>query len=236
MKFIYQSKTDLEKFGTKVYSLLVENFPQTFFVGGMVRNLLLKKQVTDIDIATSAHPNQVEKILRDNQIQIDSLNQKFGIEVAKREGYCVEVATLRKDLKAKSRYPAVKFISDIKTDSSRRDFTVNSLYLSVNTYRIFDFHSGLKDLNKRLIRFIGHPETRIKEDPLRILRALRFAISLNFKLEKTTFAAIKNNLGLTGTLTKSRRQKEIDKLPGQKFKKIMERILANPKLLDKYSE
>lgn len=234
MKFYYRPNTQIEKFGVKIYSLLVENFPQTFFVGGMVRDLLLKHKVTDIDIATEARPEQVIEIFKKQNIICNSQNKNFGVITAIHKNLKVEIATLRKDLASNGRYPKVIFIRDIKEDSKRRDFTINSLYLSLNSNTIVDFNHGIKDIKDRTIKFIGLPEKRILEDPLRILRALRFALVYNLKIEKKTKTAIKKNLPQVSQLNKSRVEKEIKKIFLRKKQKELSDILADNKLLDKY--
>ena len=234
MKYIYKPKSALEKFGVKVYRLLVENFPQTFFVGGMVRDFLLKRKVTDIDIATHANPDNVIKILSDANINIAADNKKFGSITARQGNMAIEITTFRKDLKSSGRYPKVSFIGNPKTDSQRRDFTINSIYLRLKNNQIFDFQKGLKDIHLRQIKFIGNPAKRIGEDPLRIIRALRFALVLNFKLEKKTKQAIKNNFAAIKFLTKTKIQKEIGKVSKEKNKKTLQKVINSPKMLDKY--
>ncbi len=233
MNFYYLPKTKLEKFGVKVFSLLVENFPQTFFVGGMVRDSLLHKKVTDIDIATEATPQETIKILGLGGITTDDKYKKFGVIIAKHENLSVEVITFRKDISSSSRYSKVHFVSDAKTDSQRRDFTINSLYLSANTHQILDFTKGAKDLNNEIIRFIGNPEKRIKEDPLRILRALRFSLVLNFKIEKKSLFEIKKHFDLIKNISGSRINKELDKILNKKLKLRLQKVIDNKKILDK---
>jgi tRNA nucleotidyltransferase/poly(A) polymerase len=234
MKYIFKPKTKLEKFGAKIYFLLVENFSQTFFVGGAVRDLLLNKKVTDIDIATSATPDEVVKILNQNHINYTSTHKKFGAITAQSNSLSIEITTLRKDLKGDSRYPKVNFIKNAKQDSQRRDFTINSLYLSLKLNAILDFQKGLVDLKKRQLKFIGSPVKRIHEDPLRIIRALRFQLVLKLNFEKETYKAIKNNFILIDKISNLRIQKEILKIKNKSEQNILKSILINPKLLDKH--
>lgn len=234
MKYNYKPKTELEKFGVKVYSALVENFPQTFFVGGTVRNLLLKKNVTDIDIATSARPQQVASQLKKYFIESNVSYQNLGVILATQGRLTAAVATLRKDLPSKNRYPKITFVKNYKTDSKRRDFTINSLYLTPKRNLILDPQGGLKDLLAKKIKIIRTAEKRIKQDPLRIIRALRFALVLNFKIENLSYLAIKKNFSLIGSLTKSKTQKEINKIKNRNMKKVLKKVINNPKLLDKY--
>ena len=212
MKYIYKPKNKLEQFGFLIYNLLVDNFPQTFYVGGMVRDLLLGKSVTDIDIATSATPDDVIKILRQNKINYNSTYKNFGVIVAKSSNLSVEIATFRKDSYTKSRYPKVAFVNSPKQDSQRRDFTINALYLSPKSNSILDFHSGLRDLKIRSLKFIGNPSTRIKQDPLRIIRVLRFAAALNLNLDAATESALQKNKKLISTLTQTKISNELSKV------------------------
>lgn len=234
MQIKYKPNSVLEKFGQKVHNLLVENFPQTFFVGGMVRDLLLGRKLKDIDIATGATPDQIISMLKKGTIDYQNPNAKFGSVTARQGSLEVEITTLRKDLRSNSRYPKVKFIKSPKQDSQRRDFSINSLYLRAKDSKILDFHQGLGDLKSRRLKFIGNPKQRIKQDPLRIVRALRFALVLNFKLESKTKLAIKNNFALLQNLTQTKITKEIFKINSAGQRQILKSVLGKPKLLDKY--
>ncbi|MBI5530120.1 MAG: CCA tRNA nucleotidyltransferase [Candidatus Doudnabacteria bacterium] len=234
MRYYFLAHTKLEKFGEKIFFTLVENFSQTFFVGGAVRDLLLKKSVTDIDIATEASPDEVLKLLDAAGILHDDSYKNFGVIVAKQGSLKVEIATLRKDLKTAGRYPKTKFVKSAKIDSQRRDFTINALYLSLKTNEILDFHNGLIDLKSRVLRFIGKPEKRIAEDPLRIIRALRFSLVLNFKLEKKSFFALKKYFYSVKNLTLTRINKELEKISDKKIKLLLKSVLDNKKVLDKH--
>ena len=234
MNLSFKPRTNLEKFGFKVYSALVENFSQTFFVGGMMRDWLLGKKITDIDIATEALPEQTTAALKEAGIKYDETNRKFGSIVAKQGALSVEITTLRKDLKASNRYTKVAFITSPQVDSKRRDFTINSLYFSPKSQKILDFQGGLQDLQKKQIRFIGQADERIKQDSLRVLRALRFVLVLNFKLEKKTKQSIKNNFATIDSLTKTKINKEIKKITNPRQRKILTEVINNPKSIDKY--
>lgn len=233
MKYIFKPKINLEKFGSKVFSVLVENFSQTFFVGGMVRDLLLKKKTTDIDITTQGKPEEVSKLLKLAGITTDDKYKNFGVIVAKHGGLQVEIATFRKDLQNSSRYANVVFINNPKIDSLRRDFTINSLYLNGITGQILDFNEGIKDLKNKTLRFIGEPKNRIKEDPLRILRALRFSLVLNFKIEKKSLLALKKYFSLLETISKTKINNELNKISSEKLKRLLQNALDSKKILDK---
>lgn len=234
MQYIFKPKSHLEKFGLAIYDALVENFPRTYFVGGTVRNFLLRKKIKDIDIATIAKPFQVVETLKKYYFDYNLGFINMGVVIAAKKGLTASIATFRKDLKSESRYPKIKFVKSPGQDAQRRDFTINSLYLSPKTGKITDFFHGLEDLKAKQIRFIGAPKKRIKEDPLRIVRALRFALEIKFKLEKTTKLAIKNNFSAVKQLTKSKIEKEILKLRNKNHQKIIRATLDNHKNLDKY--
>lgn len=234
MKYIFKPKTDSEKFGLRVYNALVDNFPRTHFVGGTVRDFLLGKKVQDIDIATSARPQKIVETLKKYFIETNQGFQNMGVIIAADSSHTATIATFRKDLPAKNRYPKIQFVPTAREDAKRRDFTINSLYLSPKTGKIFDYFGGLKDLKNKKIRFIGNPEARIKQDPLRIIRALRLALVFDFRLEKSTKTAIKKHFSLVKQLTKSRTQKEIKKMQNSIHRNILKKNLDDPKNLDKY--
>ncbi len=232
LKFI--PKSALEVFGEKIFFLLVENFSETYFVGGMVRDILLGKKVNDIDITTKAVPKQVVKLLQNSGIKFSDHNSEYGIITATREELSVEIATFRQDIYRKNRYPKVRYEESAEIDSQRRDFTINALYFSLNTGKIYDYNNGINDIRDRILRFIGDPELRIKEDALRSLRALRFAGDLNLKIESKSADVIKQRQDLVKKLTASRIEKEILKCKFTKTKNLIKKFLCDPKALDKF--
>lgn len=234
MKYIFKPKTDLEKFGLRVYNALVDNFPRTYFVGGTVRDFLLGKKIKDIDIATSERPQKVAETLKKYFIETNQGFRNMGVIIAMDNSHTATIATFRRDLPSKNRYPKIQFVQTSQADAKRRDFTINSLYLSPKTGKIFDYLGGLDDLKNKKISFIGNPEARIKQDPLRIIRALRLALVFDFRLEKSTKTAIKKHFSLVKQLTKSRTQKEIKKMQNSIHQNILKKILGDPKNLDKY--
>ncbi len=225
MTYQYHPGSSYEKFALEVNDVLVENFCRTYFVGGAVRDMLLHRKIYDIDIATSAKPGQIEKILREKNIRCDARNSRYGVIVAKRSAGTVEITTFRQDLPSANRYPEVRLLNSPKPDSQRRDFTINALYYEIKTGKIYDFQDGLRDLEKRQLRFIGDPAQRIAQDPLRIIRALRFRVQLNFSLHRETEAAIKKYSFLIKKLSTTRIETEILKLRSEKQRKILRRII-----------
>ena len=160
-----------------------------FLVGGCVRDLLLGKTPKDFDVATSARPGELLRLFPG----ADQVGAHFGVVLVHEGGAHVEVATFRSDLGyADGRHPvAVEFETDPRQDALRRDFTINALLMDPASGEILDFVGGRADLEARVIRAIGDPETRFREDHLRLLRAVRFAARLGFEIEAETFGAMR---------------------------------------------
>lgn len=164
-----------------------ENGYPLYIVGGTSRDLLLGLTPKDWDFVTSATPEQEKGFLSD----ADYTFAKFGSIKSKFNGAEVDITTLREEGGYSDfRHPSyIRFVSSPEVDSIRRDFTINALYID-GKGDILDFHGGQDDLKNKLVRFIGDPYKRIEEDPLRILRAERFASRLGFALEGKTFKAM----------------------------------------------
>lgn len=143
------------------------------FVGGAVRNALLKEPVGDVDIATPLQPREVISRLKDAGLNAIPTGIEHGTVTAISAGTPFEVTTLRRDVSTDGRRATVAFTTDWSEDAARRDFTINALYASEDG-EIFDYFGGLEDLTARRVRFVGDPRTRIREDYLRILRLFRF--------------------------------------------------------------
>ncbi len=164
-----------------------ENGFSIFEVGGSVRDSLLGLEVFDFDFATDATPEEILKFLPDT----NNTFAKYGCIKYKGEFGRAEITTFRVEENYEDfRHPGnIKFVKSLNEDFKRRDFTINAIYKDING-TIYDPSNGVDDLKKHLICFVGDPEKRIKEDPLRILRAKRFAKKLNFKIEEKTQKAI----------------------------------------------
>ncbi len=143
------------------------------FVGGAVRDGLLGRAVTDIDIATSALPDAVSRVLKAARLQAIPTGIAHGTVTAVVDGRHFEITTLRRDVETDGRHAVVAFTDDWRQDAARRDFTMNALYADPHG-AITDFFGGLADAEAGRIRFIGDPAARIAEDALRILRFFRF--------------------------------------------------------------
>lgn len=193
---------------------LQENGFEAYFVGGCVRDMILRKPPKDVDIVTSATPEEVSKIFETSFF----VGESFGISLVSG----VEVATFRTESSYDGRKPkSVHFSSSLEEDSNRRDFTFNALYFDPIKDKIIDLHYGIEDLETGTVRFIGKAEDRIMEDYLRILRAIRFASVYGFTLDEEAVSAIKENKHLLHSISAERITAEIKKT-GNKFHKFVE--------------
>lgn len=151
---------------------------QLYVVGGAVRDLVMKKEPKDFDLATDARPQEVMKILQDHGIKHTkgAVGNQFGVVVASLAGEDYEIATFRKD--SGSRQVADEF-SDIKDDATRRDLTINALYYDLDTDEVVDHVGGLDDLKSGSVKTVGEADKRFGEDSLRVLRYVRFYCRVN---------------------------------------------------------
>ncbi len=156
-----------------VFTLLEHAGYKVYFVGGCVRNTLLNKPFTDIDLATSALPETVMKLAENSDLRAIPTGIEHGTITFVIDGQTVEVTTFRKDVQTDGRRAVVSFSTSIEDDAKRRDFTMNALYADLDG-TIFDPLGGLDDLQAGRVRFIENPTDRIREDYLRILRFFRF--------------------------------------------------------------
>ncbi len=209
-----QPSDKLFKSGLKIVRLLSQQKHLAFFVGGVVRNMILKRNSDNIDIATDATPDEVEKILKRAKLPSKAVGKKFGTILTVIDGITTEITTFRAEGRySDNRHPdQVQFIKNYLDDAKRRDFTINALYFDPITKQIFDPTNGQKDLKAKLIRFVGDPRKRIDEDALRMLRGVRLATQLGFKLEKNTFAAIKTRAKYIQGISSERIKGELDKI------------------------
>lgn len=162
---------------------------QALFAGGVVRDRVMgiEKQ-GDIDIATNATPSIIAQIFP----QTIRVGEQFGVMIVVEQGIPFEVATFRSDIGiADGRHPATIAYTDAKEDALRRDFTINGLFFDPLSNELIDYVGGLSDIGQKVIRAIGDPELRFKEDYLRMLRAIRFSARFSFKIEEKTWNAIK---------------------------------------------
>ncbi len=181
------------------------------YVGGCIRKIIKGEIVDDIDLATNLNPQQVCEVLKQNNINFYETGIEHGTITAVIDNYNFEITSLREDVETDGRHAQVRFSTDWKKDASRRDFTINSIYADIDG-NLFDPYNGKKDLENGVIKFIGDPELRIKEDYLRILRYFRFYLSYsNYKHEFETSKLIKKNIVGISSLSKERLLDELKK-------------------------
>lgn len=191
-------KTQVDPDAIKIIHRLNKFGYKAFLVGGGVRDLLLNKKPKDFDIATNATPNQIKKMFNNCRI----IGRRFKIVHILFKGKVIEVSTFRslpehrneKHNKDKD-YLMKKdnIFGSAKEDAARRDFTINSLYFDTRNESIIDYVGGFEDINDRVLRVIGDPDMSFKEDPVRMLRAVKFSVLLGMDIEKKTKLSIKKN-------------------------------------------
>jgi len=193
------SRAQIHRNALKVLNTLKEAGFAAHLVGGCVRDLLLGREPKDFDVVTDAHPEEVRKLFRNARLigrRFRLAHVRFGREI-------IEVATFRAIPKepttgtreartAEGRILQDNVFGTQKEDALRRDFTVNALYYDVRDYSVIDYVGGVRDLEQGVLRIIGDPETRYREDPVRLLRAVRFAAKLGFKIDPKSAAPIRD--------------------------------------------
>ena len=193
----------------------INNYNETSeirYVGGCVRKILNDEKTDDIDLATNLTPDQVKQCLDKNQIKFFETGIEHGTITAVIDDQNFEITTLRKDVKTDGRHAVVEYTTNWKEDSLRRDFSINSIYSDLDG-NLYDPNSGHKDLNVGIIKFIGDPETRIKEDYLRIIRYLRFYTEYSkIDHEINIIKVIKKNIEGLGKISKERQFNELKKI------------------------
>jgi poly(A) polymerase len=210
------SRQDISPNAIKVIEGLSQAGFQSYLVGGSIRDGLLNCHPKDFDVATDATPEQVRKVFRNSRIigkRFRIVHVTFGREV-------IEVTTFRGQ--ADNSQQQVESTTgqlirdnvygDMHSDALRRDFTVNALYYSPDNESIYDYTQGIQDIEKRQLRMIGEPLTRYKEDPVRLLRVVRFAAKLAFRIEEATAAPIHDNGHLLSHVPPARLFDEVLKL------------------------
>ncbi len=205
----------------KVMQRLNQSGFQAYLVGGAVRDALLGKKPKDFDVGTDATPEQIRKLFKNARIigrRFQIIHIRYGREI-------IEVTTFRgnhdnteqNSSQQSSANDHGMLLRDnvfgtVEEDAQRRDFTVNAFYYSCENFAVYDFAQGMQDIEQRKIRLIGDPAKRYKEDPVRILRAVRFCAKLDFTLEKETEAAIAEHAALLDKIPAARRFDELLKL------------------------
>jgi len=206
----------------KISPQLIQNLLNipTFLVGGAVRDTILGKPVKDWDFTTPASPDEIEAAIVATGRKTYNIGKKFGtvgfkFETSGQVFEYVEITTFRKEIYfEKNRKPQVDFVTDIQEDLGRRDFTINSMAMK-SDLKLIDPFNGVEDLKNKIIRAVGNPKIRFKEDPLRMLRAIRFASSLDFMIEEKTWDKLCSARWSLLDISKERWVLEMDKILSQ---------------------
>jgi len=213
------SRDEISKSALKVLYRLHKSGYQAFLVGGGVRDALLELHPKDFDIATDAHPEEVRALFSNCRLigrRFRLAHVRFGREI-------IEVATFRAAAEGNEKHADVahdhagRILRDnvygsIDDDVWRRDFTCNALYYNIADFSIWDYVDGLADIEKRRLVLIGDPDKRLREDPVRMLRAVRFAAKLDFKIDASVRKSIAKNSGLLANVPAARLFDEFLKL------------------------
>jgi tRNA nucleotidyltransferase/poly(A) polymerase len=182
---------------------------EALLAGGCVRDMLLGHKPKDYDVATSATPQEITHLFK----RTLTVGAQFGVVVVLIANRQIEVATFRTDDDYHDgRRPSAVTFTDARQDALRRDFTINGMFYDLLNDKVIDYVSGQKDLERGVIRAIGHPEDRIAEDHLRMLRAIRFTSRLEFQIDKKTFQAIQKQAAKITKVSSERIMMELGKI------------------------
>ena len=196
------------KYSLYIIKMIEDAGFNAYIVGGFVRDYYMKKDSYDVDICTNAKPKDLIKIFSDATLP----NEKYGAVTLYYKGVRYEITTFRKELKYINRRPVeIEYTNELYEDIERRDFTINAMCMNTKG-EIIDLFNGKKDIDKKIIRCLGNADKKFNEDPLRILRAIRFATVLNFKLDKDVIIAINNNSNLLKDISYDRKKSELNKI------------------------
>ena len=215
MKLNFKETKWLRNPSAQKLSKLYKSFGyQVLFVGGCVRNTILKMPVTDIDLATDAQPEKIIKIAKENNIRFVPTGLAHGTITLIIDNKNYQITTFRTDFDHDGRYAKVEFTESLLLDASRRDLTINALYCN-HVGEVIDPLNGLDDIKKQKIKFIGNPNERIKEDNLRILRFFRFQAiygNKNLEIDSIALEACHNHKSKLAALSKERITSELRKI------------------------
>ncbi len=197
-----------EQIAIEIVKTLHSQNHEAYFAGGCVRDKLLGVEPKDFDIATSAGPDEVQKIFP----KTVPVGVQFGVVMVVEQETAFEVATFRTEGNYKDgRHPGTVKFSTLEEDAKRRDFTVNGLYFDIKSQKVIDLVGGQSDLQAKIIRTIGDADTRFGEDHLRMMRAVRFACQLEFQIEPKTFDSVKKLSDLIVKVSPERIRDELSK-------------------------
>ena len=196
----------MEKKAREIVARLREHRSVAYFAGGCVRDLVRGEAPKDIDIATDARPEKVQKIFP----RTYAVGAHFGVIVVLEDNFQFEVATFRSDgAYLDGRHPTEVHFSSPQEDAARRDFTINGMFFDPIATEVIDFVGGRADLEARIVRAIGDPGQRFTEDRLRMLRAIRFATVLGFEIEPRSWEALRQNSARINEISAERIREEL---------------------------
>src|SRR5689334_22685160 len=197
------SLKDVDPDALKVVRKLVAGGFEAYLVGGCVRDLYLKRRPKDFDVATSATPETIRKAFRNCRI----IGRRFKLAHVFFGPKIIETSTFRTTPITAEDDPLITHDNEwgsVEDDARRRDFTINGLFYDTDADAIVDFVDGLADLERGVIRTIGDPLLRFQEDPVRMLRAIKFAARLDFTIEEATWRALLDTVGHIGKCSRAR--------------------------------
>jgi len=197
------------EYAIEILNKLEENGFKSYIVGGYPRDLILNRKSLDVDICTNARPKDLKEIFKNDMLpKVD-----YGSVTILYHNVKFEITTFRKDLKYdKHRLPIkIKYVNNLKADLKRRDFTINTICIDKNQ-NIIDLLNGRKEIKEKIIKTVGNPKYKLKEDSLRILRAIRFATILDFELDYKLKKYIKKYSYLLKELSYYRKREELEKI------------------------
>lgn len=201
----------------KIVKVLQDSGYVAYFAGGCVRDLLMHQEPNDIDIATSAKPDEVEKLFTETY----PIGKEYGTILVRSGKHQFEVTTFREEGSYKDgRRPSTVKFTNAKQDALRRDFTINGIFYNPANGSYIDYVGGRDDIKKRVIDFIGSARERILEDKLRLVRAVRFKVTLGFQYSDETLVAVKKNANLIREVSSERVRDEINKIFANKNRHI----------------
>ncbi|MBN1258992.1 CCA tRNA nucleotidyltransferase [Candidatus Peregrinibacteria bacterium] len=199
----------MEKTAVQIVKTFQKAGYEAYFAGGSVRDMLMEKEPQDFDIATSAKPDEIEKLLK----KTFPIGKQFGVILAVVNGHHFEIATFRSDSSySDGRRPDAVLFKTAKEDAVRRDFTINGLFYDPVKKKVIDYVGGQDDIKNKVIRFIGEPHERVKEDHLRLLRAVRFKNNLIFEYDPMTKKAVEELAELVDDISRERVADEMTKM------------------------
>lgn len=184
-----------------------------YAVGGCVRDYIMGNEPKDYDFCTPAEPDEIERLIKADKRKAYLTGKRFGTLGCKMDRQMIEITSFRTEkYETGNRKPKVKYVTNIHEDLSRRDFTINSMAIRLTKghLKIIDLFGGQEDLEMGVIRAVGSPKQRFKEDPLRILRSIRFACRLGFKIEENTLKQMKKRAIHLLDISKERWMMELD--------------------------